>query len=97
MYEERGKGRSVSLATKMWLAAVKILSGWNHPMLYSFQGSLPSLPLPSLDDTMTRVLSKYLIKLELFLRMCNSYEIIMYYLQYLRSVRPLRDDADYAR
>ncbi|XP_021953980.1 carnitine O-palmitoyltransferase 1, liver isoform isoform X2 [Folsomia candida] len=70
MYEERGKGRSVSLATKMWLAAVKILSGWNHPMLYSFQGSLPSLPLPSLDDTMTR---------------------------YLRSVRPLRDDADYAR
>lgn len=29
---------------------------WNTPSLYSFQGSLPRLPLPSVEDTMTRYL-----------------------------------------
>lgn len=55
MYEERGKGRQVSLTTRVWGIVVKILSGWNKPLLYSFQGSLPSLPLPALDQTMQRV------------------------------------------
>ncbi|XP_077301169.1 carnitine O-palmitoyltransferase whd [Arctopsyche grandis] len=70
MYESRGPGTRVSLATKLWLGIVKVLSGWNTPRLYSFQGSLPRLPLPSVEDTMTR---------------------------YLRSVRPLLDDANYKR
>lgn len=43
---------------------------WNTPGLYSFQSSLPRLPLPKVKDTMTR---------------------------YLRSVRPLLDDATYER
>lgn len=55
MYEARGKGRKVSFQTKLWLFLVKLLSGWNTPKLYSFQGSLPRLPLPALHDTMARV------------------------------------------
>ena len=43
---------------------------WNSPSLYSFQGSLPHLPLPSVKDTMTR---------------------------YLRSIKPLLDDATYKK
>lgn len=56
MYEARGKNRQISKSTRLWLCIVKILSGWNKPKLYSFQGSLPRLPLPSLHDTMTRYL-----------------------------------------
>lgn len=55
MYEERGRGRQVSTATKLWVLLVRVLSGWNKPKLYSFQGSLPRLPLPSLHSTMQRV------------------------------------------
>ncbi|KAK2575847.1 hypothetical protein KPH14_007221 [Odynerus spinipes] len=70
MYEARGKGKKATNITETWLFLVKILSGWRKPMLYSFQGSLPRLPLPSVEDTMKR---------------------------YLRSVRPLLDDENYAR
>ncbi|XP_067213212.1 carnitine O-palmitoyltransferase 1, liver isoform isoform X2 [Linepithema humile] len=70
MYEARGKGRKASTFTKIWLLLVKLFSGWHKPMLYSFQGSLPRLPLPAVPDTMKR---------------------------YLRSVRPLLDDENYAR
>lgn len=55
MYEARAKGAQISLRTRIWLLFVRILSGWNKPKLYSFQGSLPKLPVPSLHDTMTRV------------------------------------------
>ena len=51
MYEARGK---TSLKTKMWCALIKVLIGSN-PKLYSYQGSLPTLPVPSVKDTMTRV------------------------------------------
>lgn len=61
MYESRGRGSSVSLKTRIWLVFVKIFSGWNSPKLYSYQGSLPRLPLPALHDTMTRV-NYYLIE-----------------------------------
>lgn len=56
MYEARGKGRSVSRTTMIWFYLVKLFSGWNKPMLYSFQGSIPRLPLPSVEDTMKRYL-----------------------------------------
>ncbi|XP_044734415.1 carnitine O-palmitoyltransferase 1, liver isoform isoform X2 [Chrysoperla carnea] len=56
MYEARGAGRKISLKTKLWLGIVKVLSGWNTPRLYSFQGSLPKLPLPSVHDTTRRYL-----------------------------------------
>uniref|UniRef100_A0A1B6L5C7 carnitine O-palmitoyltransferase n=1 Tax=Graphocephala atropunctata TaxID=36148 RepID=A0A1B6L5C7_9HEMI len=56
MYEERGRGRSISWQTKLWLVCVKLMSGASKPLLYSYQGSLPRLPLPSVDDTMQRYL-----------------------------------------
>ncbi|KAL0116876.1 hypothetical protein PUN28_010032 [Cardiocondyla obscurior] len=56
MYEARGKGRKPSKLTQFWLLLVKLFSGWHKPMLYSFQGSLPRLPLPSVPDTMKRYL-----------------------------------------
>jgi len=57
MYEARGKDRKLSMCTQFWLVLVKIFSGWHKPMLYSFQGSLPRLPLPSVAGTMSRVRS----------------------------------------
>lgn len=54
MYESRAPGSTISLSTKCWAVVVKILSGWNKPRLYSFQGSLPRLPLPSLQNTIQR-------------------------------------------
>ncbi|XP_017785605.1 PREDICTED: carnitine O-palmitoyltransferase 1, liver isoform isoform X2 [Nicrophorus vespilloides] len=56
MYESRAKGSKPSTFTKFWLLVVRVFSGWNTPKLYSFQGSLPKLPLPALHDTMTRYL-----------------------------------------
>lgn len=53
MYETRG--RPLSNKTKIWMILVRILSSWNKPKLYSLQGSIPKLPLPSLKDTLIRV------------------------------------------
>jgi carnitine O-palmitoyltransferase 1 len=55
MYEQRGKGRVISTRTKIWFFLIKMFSGGSKPLLYSYQGSLPRLSLPSLKDTMTRV------------------------------------------
>lgn len=55
MYESRAPGSKISLKTMLWISVVKVLSGWNKPKLYSFQGSLPRLPLPAVNDTMKRV------------------------------------------
>uniref|UniRef100_A0A8D0GZ92 Choline/carnitine acyltransferase domain-containing protein n=1 Tax=Sphenodon punctatus TaxID=8508 RepID=A0A8D0GZ92_SPHPU len=52
MYEEFGK---MSNTTKIWLALVKIFAG-RTPMLYSYQASLPRLPVPAIKDTMQRYL-----------------------------------------
>lgn len=35
---------------------ISVFVKWNTPSLYSFQGSLPHLPLPSVKDTMSRYL-----------------------------------------
>ncbi|KAL1502335.1 hypothetical protein ABEB36_007490 [Hypothenemus hampei] len=57
MYEFRNKNEfKPSLTSKIWISLVKILCGWNTPKLYSYQSSLPRLPLPSVHDTMTRYL-----------------------------------------
>ncbi|KAG1659481.1 Carnitine O-palmitoyltransferase 1, liver isoform [Nymphon striatum] len=55
MYEKRGKRSKVSLTTKAWAAVVKYLTS-GKPLLYSFQSSLPRLPLPCLHDTVKRYL-----------------------------------------
>ncbi|KAM4619302.1 carnitine O-palmitoyltransferase 1, liver isoform 1-T2 [Polymixia lowei] len=46
---------SVSWSTRLWMLLVKLFSG-RKPMLYSFQNSLPRLPVPSVKDTCTRYL-----------------------------------------
>ncbi|XP_055588648.1 carnitine O-palmitoyltransferase 1, liver isoform isoform X1 [Uranotaenia lowii] len=56
MYEKRAPGSKVSLPTRLWALFVKVLATWNKPGLYSFQGSLPRLPLPKVDETMSRYL-----------------------------------------
>uniref|UniRef100_A0A671L335 Carnitine O-palmitoyltransferase 1, muscle isoform n=1 Tax=Sinocyclocheilus anshuiensis TaxID=1608454 RepID=A0A671L335_9TELE len=52
IFESHGK---MSFSTKVWLSFVKLLSG-RRPLLYSFQASLPHLPVPSIDDTINRYL-----------------------------------------
>jgi hypothetical protein len=51
MYESRGK---ISFTTRAWMVAMKMITG-RHPLLYSYQGALPRLPVPNLHDTMERV------------------------------------------
>ncbi|XP_049929896.1 carnitine O-palmitoyltransferase 1, liver isoform isoform X2 [Epinephelus moara] len=46
---------SVSWSTRLWMVLVKVFSG-RKPMLYSFQNSLPRLPLPTVKDTCQRYL-----------------------------------------
>ncbi|XP_064817355.1 carnitine O-palmitoyltransferase 1, liver isoform-like, partial [Oncorhynchus masou masou] len=53
MYAHHG---TVSWKTRIWLVLVKIFSGRRNPQLYSFQTSLPQLPLPSVKDTINRYL-----------------------------------------
>ncbi|KAM9753752.1 carnitine O-palmitoyltransferase 1, muscle isoform [Menidia menidia] len=52
IFESHGK---MSTSTKVWLSLVKMLSG-RRPLLYSFQASLPRLPVPSVDETIQRYL-----------------------------------------
>ncbi|XP_030586967.1 carnitine O-palmitoyltransferase 1, liver isoform isoform X2 [Archocentrus centrarchus] len=52
MQERHG---SLSWSTRVWMILVKVFSG-RKPMLYSFQNSLPRLPLPSIKDTCQRYL-----------------------------------------
>ncbi|XP_077817972.1 carnitine O-palmitoyltransferase 1, liver isoform isoform X5 [Macaca mulatta] len=67
MFTEHGK---MSRATKIWMGMVKIFSG-RKPMLYSFQTSLPRLPVPAVKDTVNRYLESVrpLMKEEDFKRM----------------------------
>ncbi|XP_066991889.2 carnitine O-palmitoyltransferase 1, liver isoform [Anabrus simplex] len=57
MYEERGSGSKISWQTKLWIVMVKIFSSGSRPLLYSFQGSLPRLPVPSLQSSMQKYLN----------------------------------------
>ncbi|XP_028591762.1 carnitine O-palmitoyltransferase 1, liver isoform isoform X1 [Podarcis muralis] len=52
MFAEHGK---LSTGTKIWMTLVKLFSG-RKPMLYSFQTSLPRLPVPAIKDTVNRYL-----------------------------------------
>ncbi|NXK47037.1 CPT1A palmitoyltransferase, partial [Chauna torquata] len=52
MFAEHGK---LSAGTRFWMALVKLFSG-RKPMLYSFQTSLPRLPVPAVKDTVNRYL-----------------------------------------
>ncbi|XP_047451947.1 carnitine O-palmitoyltransferase 1, muscle isoform [Mugil cephalus] len=52
IFESHGK---MTTCTKVWLSLVKMFSG-RRPLLYSFQASLPRLPVPSVDGTIQRYL-----------------------------------------
>ncbi|XP_073514133.1 carnitine O-palmitoyltransferase 1, liver isoform isoform X1 [Phyllobates terribilis] len=52
MFEQHGK---LSKSTRLWMGMVKLFSG-RKPMLYSFQTSLPHLPVPAVKDTVKRYL-----------------------------------------
>ncbi|XP_063047083.1 carnitine O-palmitoyltransferase 1, liver isoform [Engraulis encrasicolus] len=52
MFEQHGR---VSTATKVWVPLVRLLSG-RKPLLYSYQTSLPHLPVPPIKDTVQRYL-----------------------------------------
>ncbi|KAJ8388621.1 hypothetical protein AAFF_G00131860 [Aldrovandia affinis] len=52
IFEPHGKR---SCSTRIWLMLVKMFSG-RKPLLYSFQASLPRLPVPSVKDTIKRYL-----------------------------------------
>ncbi|XP_042640465.1 carnitine O-palmitoyltransferase 1, liver isoform isoform X2 [Tyto alba] len=52
IFTEHGK---ISAGTKFWMTLVKLFSG-RKPMLYSFQTSLPRLPVPAVKDTVNRYL-----------------------------------------
>ena len=73
--------------TKIWAMAVRVVAGPFRPGLYSYQNSLPRLPVPSLAGTCKRV-SPHLMTI-------ISITFSMISLQYLDSVRPLLDDKDY--
>ncbi|XP_047451892.1 carnitine O-palmitoyltransferase 1, liver isoform isoform X2 [Mugil cephalus] len=46
---------TVSWSSRVWMLLVKVFSG-RKPMLYSFQNSLPRLPVPAIKDTCRRYL-----------------------------------------
>ncbi|XP_040452496.1 carnitine O-palmitoyltransferase 1, muscle isoform [Falco naumanni] len=52
MFEPHGK---MSRSTRIWVALMKVLS-IRKPLLYSFQTSLPKLPVPPVEATITRYL-----------------------------------------
>uniref|UniRef100_A0A4W4EXZ6 carnitine O-palmitoyltransferase n=1 Tax=Electrophorus electricus TaxID=8005 RepID=A0A4W4EXZ6_ELEEL len=52
MFEQHG---NLSNTTKVWVMLVRIFSG-RQPQLYSYQGSLPNLPVPTIKDTIKRYL-----------------------------------------
>ncbi|XP_070836905.1 carnitine O-palmitoyltransferase 1, liver isoform [Chaetodon trifascialis] len=52
MFEQHGR---VSNVTKVWVTLLRLLSS-RKPLLYSYQTSLPHLPVPAIKDTLSRYL-----------------------------------------
>ncbi|XP_066499205.1 carnitine O-palmitoyltransferase 1, liver isoform isoform X2 [Hoplias malabaricus] len=52
MFEQHGR---ISTLTKVWVSLVRLLSS-RKPLLYSYQTSLPHLPVPAIRDTLERFL-----------------------------------------
>uniref|UniRef100_A0A671X9G1 carnitine O-palmitoyltransferase n=1 Tax=Sparus aurata TaxID=8175 RepID=A0A671X9G1_SPAAU len=52
MFEQHGR---VSNVTKVWVTLLRLLSS-RKPLLYSYQTSLPHLPVPPIKDTVSRYL-----------------------------------------
>lgn len=54
MYEGRG-GKKTSIITRIWYPLIKLFMS-KKPQLYSYQASLPRLPVPSIHNTVRRYL-----------------------------------------
>ncbi|XP_076023648.1 carnitine O-palmitoyltransferase 1, liver isoform isoform X2 [Genypterus blacodes] len=52
MFEQHGR---VSTTTKVWVTLLRLFSS-RKPLLYSYQTSLPHLPVPTIRDTLSRYL-----------------------------------------
>ncbi|KAK2893303.1 carnitine O-palmitoyltransferase 1, liver isoform isoform X1 [Channa argus] len=52
MFEQHGR---ISNTTKVWVTLLRLLSS-RKPLLYSYQTSLPHLPVPAIKDTLSRYL-----------------------------------------
>ena len=52
MFDPHGKR---SLTTRVWGAGIRTVTYISKPRLYSYQSSLPTLPVPALKDTCRRV------------------------------------------
>lgn len=55
MYQRSGKTNKDSLVSKIWLVLVKLMVG-RDPQLFSYQSSMPGMPVPNLNDTIRRYL-----------------------------------------
>jgi carnitine O-palmitoyltransferase 1 len=53
MYESVHDGKAISLSTKIWFKTLHLVAACK-PMMHSFQGALPHLPLPSLKCTLDK-------------------------------------------
>lgn len=53
MFESRG---NISLITRVWAATLRVLSA-GHKGFYSFYSFCPSLPVPTLEETVQRYLT----------------------------------------
>ncbi|NXF41686.1 CPT1B palmitoyltransferase, partial [Nyctibius bracteatus] len=92
MFEPHGR---MSRSTKIWVALMKVLSV-RKPLLYSFQTSLPKLPVPPVEATITRVRDGEGGP-SVVGRWGGHTEPPPVSPQYLESVRPLMDDEKYAK
>ena len=68
MYLDRKHLKNPPLLVKAWMLVVKTLTSLRiigheskpgHPMLYSYQGALPTMPIPSVKDTLRRSVSLF--------------------------------------
>lgn len=70
------------------------------PLLYSYQTSLPHLPVPAIKDTLSRVIADMYwskLKNEMVNRQWEKFYLLFSLSQYLMSVRPLLNDPEYKR
>lgn len=73
----------VSILTKLWAISVRVLVGWS-PSLYSYQSSLPRMPVPPLRESMEKLISSLEPvfvnepeKLEEFKKEAEEFEVIL--------------------
>ncbi|MFT7798131.1 carnitine O-palmitoyltransferase 1, liver isoform-like isoform X1 [Arapaima gigas] len=88
MFEQHGK---MSLTTQVWAVLVRLFFS-RQPLLYSYQASLPHLPVPAVKDTVCRV-SACLVGGTAVKKLPGT--DLCVFLQYLESVRPVMSSDEF--